>query len=279
MRVIDSHVHLTPTCISDRCQLLAKTEPYWQMLSDSPQNEFSTAEEVIEEMDACGIEKSVVFGFSFRDPALCREVNDYTMESVARYPDRLVGFMSLTPKDHRLEEEIDRCKKGGLRGVGEMFPAGQDWDITQRSQTTQLVGLCTERDLPIMVHTNERVGHPYPGKVSTTPFEASKLADHHPETTFIFAHWGGGLFFYELMKEIRRNNRHVYYDTAASIFLYDARIFRVAKELDILDRVLFASDFPLVSPSRYFDYIASSGLDKADLKKIYYQNACRLLSL
>jgi hypothetical protein len=277
MNKIDMHVHLTPPCIEKRCEAINRTEPYWQMLAESPKNSFTDAEGLIHEMDRVGIDKSVVFGFSFLDPGLCREVNDYTIEAIRKYPDRLIGFMSVSPQDQKLEHEIARCQDSGLRGIGEMFPDGQHWDITDKSQTAPLIDLCAERKLPVMVHTNERVGHYYPGKVSTTPLEASRLAEHHPDATFIFAHWGGGLPFYELMKEVRKNNRNVYYDTAASIFLYDNSIFRVARELDVLDRVLFASDYPLVSPERYFDYIDHSGLNQEELEAVYYSNAQRLL--
>ncbi len=276
MKKIDSHVHLTPPCVEKRCDAIKETEPYWQMLAESPKNSFTDAEGLIAEMDRIGIDKSVAFGFSFLDPDLCREVNDYTIEAVNRYPDRLIGFMAVSPNDRRLEAEIDRCCAAGLRGIGEMFPDGQDWDIMDKKATAPLIGLCAERGLPVMVHTNERVGHYYPGKVSTTPLEASTLAENHPEATFIFAHWGGGLPFYELMKEIRNNNRNVYYDTAASIFLYDNSIFRVARELGVLDKVLFASDYPLVTPERYFDYIDTSGLSELELEAVYYKNAEKL---
>lgn len=277
MRKIDTHVHLTPPCIEKRCDDLKKTEPYWQLLADSPKNNFTDAEGLIAEMDRVGIEKSVVFGFSFLDPGLCHEVNNYTIEAIKKYPDRLIGFMSVSPQDHKLEAEMARCHEQGLRGIGEMFPDGQKWDITDKEITLPLVGLCVERALPVIVHTNERVGHYYPGKVSTTPLEASRLAEHHPDATFVFAHWGGGLPFYELMNEIRHNNKNVYYDTAASIFLYDKAIFRVARELDILDKVLFASDYPLVTPERYFDYIDTSGLSPNELEAVYHGNAEKLL--
>jgi len=51
----------------------------------------------------------------------------------------------------------------------------------------------------------------------------------------------------------------------------------VARELNILDKVLFASDYPLVSPERYFSYIDESGLDEQERAKIYYLNAKTLL--
>ena len=276
---IDTHVHLTPGCISDRCDLLKNSEDYWKMLAESPKNQFADADQIVAEMDRTGVDISVIFGFSFKDPALCREVNDHTIEAVRRYPDRLVGYMALSPQDPDLEQEIDRCMAGGLKGVGEMFPVGQGLDITDKRETGLLAGLCRERSLPVMVHSNERVGHYYPGKVETTPLEVYRLAENHPDLTLILAHWGGGLVFYELMKEIRRVCQNVYYDLAASIFLYDNSIFRVAREIGVMDKVLFATDYPLVSPERYYRYIDESGLTEPEREMVYSGNARRLLGL
>lgn len=277
MRIIDMHVHLTPPCVSGRCRELQKTEPYWDLLAQTPRNRYVDAPELIREMDRAGVDQSVVFGFSFRDPGLCREVNTYTMESVAAYPDRLTGFMAVSPGAPGLEAEIDRCQAGGLRGIGELFPEGQGFDITDPGATRTLAGLCRERDLPVMLHVNEPVGHHYPGKGNTTPPEASVFIGNHPELTLILAHWGGGLLFYELMREIHGGCARVYYDTAASVFLYRPDVFRVARELGVLDRVLFGSDFPLIPPDRYFPYLRESGLPEPEIAAILGGNAARLL--
>ena len=39
------------------------------------------------------------------------------------------------------------------------------------------------------------------------------------------AHWGGGLPFYALMPEVEDSLSNVYFDSAASPFLYDASVF------------------------------------------------------
>ena len=67
----------------------------------------------------------------------------------------------------------------------------------------------------------------------------------------ILAHWGGGLLFYEAMPELREQFRTVYYDTAATPFLYSADIYRAALALGLGGKIIFGSDFPLLPPSRY----------------------------
>ena len=57
----------------------------------------STADELVEAMDADGVDASVVMGMGWTDHGLAVEVNDYLAESVRRYPGRLYGFGGVSP--------------------------------------------------------------------------------------------------------------------------------------------------------------------------------------
>jgi len=276
---IDFHVHVTPPDIIKTWEKIGEKEPYFKLLSESPVNKFATAEEVVMELENSNVDKAVIFGFGFKDMGLCRYVNDYVADAIKKFPDRLIGYMALVPTSSEVEKEIDRCINMGLTGVGEIFPYGQDFDITDLKEMSPLCNSCIERDLPVMVHTNEAVGHHYSGKTDTTAVKASAFAYNFPDLKIIFAHWGGGLLFYELMPEIREQNKNVYYDTAASPFLYDNRIYKVAKEIGILDKVLFGSDYPLIPMTRYIEDVAKSGLNQIDQALVNGENAKALLKL
>ncbi len=250
--IIDTHVHVTPPDIIKDYKKIGLKEPYFELLSSSPQNKFATVEDVICEMDKCEVHKSVVFGFSFNDIGLCKYVNDYVISEVKKFPDRLIGFMSISPNEKNIEDEILRCYECGLKGVGELFPFGQNFDIGSYEQTKRFATLCEQLNIPVIVHANEPVGHYYIGKTNTLLSSFEKFVYNYENLKIVFAHFGGGLLFYELMKEIRQKFKNVYYDTAASIFLYDKKIYDVAKSIGILDKIVFGSDFPLVSPKRYF---------------------------
>lgn len=276
---IDFHVHVTPPEIIKNWEKIAQKEDYFKLLSESPVNKFATADDIVKGLDSSGVDRAVVFGFAFNDMALCRYVNDYVIESVKKYPDKLIGYISVMPKSGDIEKEIDRCMGHGLRGIGELFPYGQGFDIADPCEVRNLANLLIERDLPVIIHTNESVGHYYCGKTDTTPVKASKFAENFPELKIVFAHWGGGLLFYELMPEIRKQNSNVYYDTAASPFLYDKNIYKVARELGVLDKVLLGSDFPLISMTRYLNEIKNSGITAKEQAKITGENARRLLKI
>lgn len=276
---IDFHVHVTPPDIIKDWKKIAEKELYFKLLSESPVNKFATVEDVVVELDNSRVDKAVIFGFAFKDMGLCRYVNDYVADAIKRYSNKLIGYMVLDPTSDKMEKEIDRCMYLGLKGVGELFPYGQEFDITDTKQMSSLCNYCIERDLPVMIHTNEAVGHYYSGKTNTTAVEASIFAQNYPDLKIILAHWGGGLLFYELMPEIRRQNKNVYYDTAASPFLYDKKIYKVAKEIGILDKVLFGSDYPLIPMKRYLKEIAISGLNDMEQALVCGENAKDLLKL
>jgi predicted TIM-barrel fold metal-dependent hydrolase len=260
---------------SDR---LCRRDAYFAMLCQGPEKALATADEVLGEMDLAGIGTSVVFGYAFKDLGLCREANDYVIEAVKQHPDRLVGFCCVPPRDPGMEKEVFRCKDAGLLGIGELFPDGQDFDLGDASHTRDLAGVARESGLCLFLHSNELVGHHYPGKGSTGPERAWAFCSKYPDIPVILAHWGGGLAFYELMPEVRRALGNVYYDTAADPFLYEAGVYRVAREAGVLHKVLLGTDYPLLKPGRYLRRLEEAGLTPGEQRMVGGENARGLLA-
>jgi predicted TIM-barrel fold metal-dependent hydrolase len=202
-------------------------------------------------LDESQFNRAVVFGFAFKDLGLCRLVNDYVIEKVREFPDRLIGFMAISPNAAGMEKEIDRCYRAGLKGIGEIYPDGQGLNIDDPRETRALTGACMELHLPLIVHTNEPVGHYYQGKNDIELKKIERFIENSQGLNIVLAHWGGGLLLYESMPELRKKFRTVYYDTAATPFLYDASIYQAALALGLEEKILFGSDFPLLPPSRY----------------------------
>ncbi|NLA71064.1 MAG: amidohydrolase [Clostridiaceae bacterium] len=275
---IDMHVHVTPPDLIKDWQKIGEREPYFRLLSESPINKFATAEDIVETMEQDGFDKAVIFGFGFQDMGLCRYVNDYVMEKIREFPDRLIGFASVLPQHPEVDQELIRCFEGGLCGVGEIFPQGQGFALESPKEMGAFGGTCTELEIPVMFHLNEPVGHYYAGKTETSLAQAEMFARNFPDLKVILAHWGGGLFFYELMKEVSAELANVYYDTAASIFLYGHKVYNVVKTLGLTDKILFGSDYPLLAPHRYLADIEKSDLSQEEKDAILGGNAEKLLS-
>jgi predicted TIM-barrel fold metal-dependent hydrolase len=110
--------------------------------------------------------------------------------------------------------------------------------------------------------------------------EIYDLLRHYPSNKIVLAHWGGGLFFYSIMKkEVRDVLKNVWFDTAASPFLYDPQIYRMAVEIVGSDKILFGTDYPLISPKRYFVEMELAGLSQDSIRSICGENAVKLLSI
>ena len=276
MSFIDFHVHVTPPDIIANWSKYAEREPYFSLLSESKHNKFAEAKDVIAELEKSGFDRAVIFGFGFRDIGLCRYVNDYVIEEVRMHPEKLTGFISVSPCGDEAAKEIERCYSAGLRGVGELFPAGQGFNPDEGNQ---VFDVCRELGLPVLIHSDEPVGHFYPGKTDIPLKKLEKFVIGNPSLKIVLAHWGGGLMFYETMSEISEKFRNVYYDTAASPFLYDERIFKAAKALGLCDKILFGSDFPLLGQSRCMEHLEKSGLSVDDKKLILGGNAQKLLGI
>ncbi|MCL2209337.1 MAG: amidohydrolase family protein [Treponema sp.] len=280
MKKIDFHVHVTPPDISANWKKYAEKEPYFSVISNNKYNKFAAAEDVIDMLDACGFDKAVVFGFAFTDMGLCRYVNDYVIENAKKYSERLTGFAVVPPSSADVKKEIERCLSAGLAGTGELFPAGQNINIDNQKEMSALAGVCKEANIPLLLHANEAVGHSYSGKTDVSLKQLETFIVNNPDVNIVLAHWGGGLFFYETMTEVRESFRNVYYDTAITPFLYDAGVYRAARALNLCDKILFGSDFPILPPSRYINAInEESGFTDDEIEKILGGNALRLLKM
>jgi predicted TIM-barrel fold metal-dependent hydrolase len=279
---IDFHVHITPPDIIANWEKYAEKEPYFSMISRSKVNKFAAAEDVIAMLEKDGFDKAVVFGFAFNDMGLCRYVNEYTAEKAKQFPEKLIGFAVVPPGGEQhgeIAKEIERCYNNGLRGIGELFPAGQGIDLINEKETSALTNVCKELGLPLLLHTNETIGHDYPGKTDIPMRHLEKFILNNPELKIILAHWGGGILFFETMKEIKKSFSNVWYDTAITPYLYDERIYRAAKALGVCEKILFGSDFPILPPSRYLKGLENSGLGEEDINLILGGNAQKLLAL
>ena len=101
-----------------------------------------------------------------------------------------------------------------------------------------------------------------------------------PENKMVLAHWGGGIFLFNLLKkDFVDHYQNVWFDTAASPFLYHPDIYRYAIGLAGLDKILFGTDFPLLKPGRYFKDMETAGLTSREMNQICGGNAESLLPL
>lgn len=276
--IIDSHTHIFSGEVKqDRSRYFDK-EPEFKLLYDSPKARINIIEDLIESMDRNRVDLSVICGFPWRNPDHTRRNNDIIIDSVQKYPDRIKGLACFDAAWKGAADETKRCLDAGLCGAGELafYLSGIDKKAIDYLDPVMAV-LRQNGNLPCMIHTNEPIGHPYPGKTPVTLEQIYTLAKTFPDNKIILAHWGGGIFLYHVMKkETKTVLKNIWYDTAASPFLYESCIYDIAAGAGIIDKVLFGTDYPLLSPQRYYKEIEATHLDARQKENVLGKNAARL---
>ena len=279
--IIDAHTHIFPEKIRKNREKYFTDEPAFKKLYQSPKSRLIGAREMLASMDDSQVDKAVVFGFPWKDSLLFKQHNDYISEVVNRYPQRFIGLGCFDPFSDGVAEETHRClQKAGLSGIGELAFYQSGIENSSLPRLEPVMEICRGLDLPVMIHTNEPIGHSYPGKTPNTLAQIYQLIQTFPQNKIVLAHWGGGLFFFSLLKkEVKESLKNVYFDTAASPYLYDADVYRLAIELVGEKKILFGSDFPLLPPARYFDEMKTAGLSDDEMQKICGANAAALFNV
>jgi len=276
--IIDCHTHIFQKSVRQERERFFDKEPKFKMLYGSEKSPMAGYEDVISVMDEQAVDVSVVCGFPWHDLELVKENNDYVLQAVARYPDRLKGLVCFDAMLPAAARETERCLDAGMSGVGELafYLSGIDHEAVKHLEPVMAL-LREKGNPPCMIHTNEPVGHKYPGKTPVTLEQIYALCKTFPDNRLILAHWGGGIFFYNVMKKkVSDVLKNVWFDIAASPFLYTPAIYNMAVEAGLEDKVLFGTDFPLLDPNRYYRDIDQSKLTDGQKEKIYSRNASAL---
>lgn len=248
--LIDAHTHLfAPEQREARSALAARDATFAEMYAN-PRAAMASAEELLATLDSAGIDRAVSAGFAFATDPDIEAQNEYLLAAAKSAADRIIPLATLNPALPSWRTTAEAALARGARGFGELRPHNQGWDPLG-SAAHELCDLAAAHGAVLLWHVSEPVGHTYPGKQGgISPVALCELATAHPETRMIGAHFGGGLPFYLQMPEIRLALANVWFDTAAASLLYDEGSTARLVDLVGVDRVLFGSDYPLLSPRR-----------------------------
>ncbi|MBT4126707.1 MAG: amidohydrolase [Chloroflexi bacterium] len=278
--VIDTCTHILPESFNVNREFVSRSDSTFRSLFVDPKSKFAQVDDLITSMDEAGVDVSVCAGFGWTSPEVAREANNYNIAAAKAHPDRLVPFCSVNPLwGEDAVAEVKRCHAEGAKGIGELHPDTQGFLDADLAALAPVFDTAKELDMPILMHASEPVGHGYPGKGTVTPELLLALVTAFPSNKFIFSHFGGGLPFYALMPEVKSALKNVYFDSAAFPFLYRPEVFQVAATAAGAEKILFASDYPLVTQKRALKEFGESGLDESASKLVQGVNAAELLRI
>ncbi len=272
---IDAHVHVFPEDVAaDRSRHLVMDPAFREMYAD-PGAAIISAGEILPAMDSAGIARSIVCGFGWASGDLCRANNDAIIESVARHPDRITGFGTIAPDESLTDAltEIDRIAAAGLRGLGELRPDTQGLFDLDTDAEGALADRIRSHGMGLLLHASEPLGRAYPGKGEATPERLYGLLQRLTTIPTILAHAGGGLPFYAHLRGVGDVLADVYVDTAAMPYLYAPAAVRTLINAIGSERILFATDYPLMPQERVIRYLDEAGLSTEEMERVMFRNA------
>jgi predicted TIM-barrel fold metal-dependent hydrolase len=236
-------------------------------LGTSPSLGFDmTADQLLDLMDRHGIEQAVSMPLDDA-PGQSPEANDYVARAVAQYPDRLVGFARIHPKDgKRAHDEFRRCMEVfGMKGL-KLHPLTTGIRVFQPI-ALELVQLATQYRVPVYYHSGD--------DPSTQPTMFELVVREVPEATIILGH-GGGAFFWRDAAELARRYENVYLSTPGSVRIAN---MREAIEIAGATKILWGSDAPAMHPAIELAKLEAIDLPADKRSLIMYENSRRLLAL
>ena len=256
MTKIDAHTHLfDPAQIALRDEIAEEDAAFSEIYGDR-RAKMADAPALGEALAKAGLDGAVAAGFAFSSARETARQNDYLLSSAKADP-RIIPLATVNLAIPDWEAEARRAIAGGARGFGELRPHNQGWGPLS-AEAHRLYRLASDAKAVLLWHVSEEVGHQYPGKRGGIRAEELwRVAVEFPELRMIAAHMGAALSFFLHMPEVRTALSNVWFDTAAFGLLYDDG--SVARLVDLAgpERVLFGSDYPLLSPRRQLQRVTA----------------------
>ena len=255
---IDAHTHLFPPAQTRNRQAIAGRDGTFAELYADPKAKMASIDQLAAALADAELDAAVCAGFAFEREQDIEEQNAYLLQSAQNSFTTVLPLATLNLTHVAWRTVCEGALRAGARGFGELRPHSQGWDPLGAA-AHELCELAAAANAVLLWHVSEPLGHAYPGKSGgIAPTELAHLAASHPPTKMIAAHLGGGLSFYLQMPEVKKSLRNVWFDTAAAFLLYDSESVSRLVGIAGHERVLFASDYPLLSPRRQLELIESS---------------------
>jgi predicted TIM-barrel fold metal-dependent hydrolase len=242
-----------------------------------PKAKMATAEELLASMDEAGVDISVAMGFAWQDQETIVRHNDYLLESAAKSDGRIVAFCTVNMASDGAAEEIARCVAAEARGIGELRPESQGWELNGEAGE-RLAAAARAHRLTLLFHVTEVGGHEYPGKDGLQLGAFYRFQMAHPDLRIVGGHLGGGLPMNAPKSQAEAIAAHVWFDTAAQPYLYPEDIYGPLMAGPFRESIVMGSDWPLISQKRQIEVIRRA-LPEGEAELVLGENAARLLEV
>ena len=268
--IIDSHTHLLQESVRRKPDKTPNGELYMGNVFNKESVDLirkAEYEQLIETMNDVGVDKSIVMGFPWKSSKLCEENNDYVIDALNKYPNRLIGFAVVQPLDvDRAIFETKRCIDAGMIGV-KLKPSWQGYSLSDSGKIDRFINYVRENGIPLFLHISQA----YKEQNGDSVYDFFSFIRKHDLPLIIAAHLGGGSFIYNFLPEIKTLFSNILFDTSLP---KTPEMVRLAVDSIGARKIVFGSDFPFGDQENIIEKLKSL-LKQDDFKLITGENAQR----
>jgi predicted TIM-barrel fold metal-dependent hydrolase len=230
MHIIDAHTHIFPD--KNAATILQATAKMFNV----PTFGAATAADLLAKMDACGISHAVIHMVS---PTAAGVIDTNTW-LIQLQQDRFIKFGTLHPGFKKIEEEIQKLKDGGVKGV-KFQPDVQQFTPDERQSTYHIYEALAKQGLTVMFHVG---GEPLPSpRDRSKPSMILNISRDFPELKIIAAHLGG-LNMWEEVYELLAGRDNMYLESSLSYEFIEPALAEKIIRKHGHDKIFFGTDYP-----------------------------------
>ncbi len=278
---IDTHVHVESDghghCSLDD-ELMAASAAYFKA-GENRTPDLAAIAEYYRERNLAAVVFTVDAHTATGHPALSSED---IVAAAAKYDDVVIPFASVDPHDGA--SAVDRLRDlaaAGARGL-KLHPSMQAFSPDDRTHYP-LYEAAAELGLPVVFHTGQTgIGAGLPGGRGiklrySDPMLIDDVAADHPQLTVVLAH--PSVPWQDAAISIATHKANVFIDLSGwSPKYFPPQLVRAANGL-LKHKVLFGSDYPVITPDRWLTDFAALDIKPAVRPLILKDNAARMLGL
>jgi predicted TIM-barrel fold metal-dependent hydrolase len=247
--------------------------------SPMAQFEGQSLDAMVADMDASGVDRCVLSTFYHKDTAVS-SIEDVAA-SVRQYPDRFVGAGTVNvlqkPMEvvRAIEYQVKELDMRAIRLEPYMYGDGTVGLPPNDKHYWPAYQKCVELDIPVAI----QVGHTGPTLPSECgrPIYLDEVALAFPELLIIGCHLGQP--WHEEMMILAWKHDNIYIETSARLPKHwPAEFVKFANGAG-QDKVIWATDYPLLPFRRTLDELEPLGLSDEAYRKVVRDNAARVFKI
>ena len=265
-KIADAHTHIYSPKVAQRAT--AGIHEFYNFPGTLPEG-IGTHDHLYRACQEGGISRCLICQVAMK-PTIIDTINDFLLDLYHTYPDFYIPFASIHQDCENKPQLVEKFKQQGFFGI-KLHPDYQKFNMDD-PMMDDFYDTAAQLDLPVLIHTGDK-RYDY-----SNPMRLRNILLRFPKLTAIGAHFGG-FSQWDLAYECLQDLPNVMFDTSSALQFMPPSLVRQFLERFGVERFMFGSDYPLVTPPDELKKFLSLGLDDDVNQAILYDNFARLFHL